>query len=450
MSSSLQNPTMCPTCGARIETTGSGDFGCMACWLRTALEGPVDVPHNDAPESLGTYQIGRHEDGSAWTLGQGAMGVTYRARDVSLQREVALKLISSQYCQLGAEARGRFVREARAAASLHHPNVATVYQFGIDEESGQCYCAMELVEGETLDERVRRSGPLAVPLVLEIARQIVSALMVAEKHGIVHRDLKPGNVMITTGDEPDRIAVKIIDFGLAKALGATADPRVLTDGGFLGTPAFASPEQLARSAVDVRSDIYSLGATLWYLLTGHLPVGNGSSSARLPATQLRAAHVPPAFSSLLFAMLATEPAARPTAKEIAARLAPKPRRHVWVAVMAGAALLIVALSLALYFHAPRPAPDANVAFTRHTSQGRCRSSLRKFERRKRKHQLRRRRAGRIADRPRAYRRAEGGEPDERAAIPPRPAPQPARDRPAAWRGLHCGRSHPEESRAGAD
>jgi TolB-like protein/Tfp pilus assembly protein PilF len=358
MVAALWNNALCQTCGARIEITGSGDLGCVACLLGAGLDGmlhPAIPSPSGVPDSLGTYLIGRREDGTPWTLGQGTMGVTYRARDVSLQRQVALKLISADFARHGAKARERFVREARAAASLRHPNVATVYQFGIDEETGQCYCAMELVEGETLDERVRRSGPLAVPLVLEIARQIVSALVVAEKHGIVHRDLKPGNVMITTGDEPDRIAVKIIDFGLAKALGATADPRVLTDGGFLGTPAFASPEQLARSPVDVRSDIYSLGATLWYLLTGHLPIGNGAS-ARLPVGQLRAAHVPPAFSSLLFAMLAIEPAARPTAKEIAGRLAPKPRRHVWVAVMAGAALLIGALSLAPHFHPTRPAP----------------------------------------------------------------------------------------------
>ena len=377
------------------------------------------------------------------------MGVTYRAQDVSLEREVALKIISPDFFRYGSDARGRFVREARAAASLHHPHVATIYQFGIDEEAGQCFCAMELIEGETLDQRVERTGPLDVATVLKIARQIVDALIAAEKQGIVHRDLKPANIMITAREEPDRITVKIIDFGLAKALKATTDPRVLTRGSFLGTPAFASPEQLARFPIDVRSDIYSLGATLWYLLTGHLPIGDGVS-ARFPGEQLRAAHVPPAFSSLLFAMLATEPAARPTAKEISARLAPK-RAPTFLGGRHGGrgpSHRRPVFGPSFSSHAPRS--RARGAFARHTSQDRGRFSLRKSEPGKGKHQFRRRRAGRIADRPRADRRTEGGEPNKRDAIQTRSAAQPARDRPTAWRGLHRGRSHPTESRAAAD
>ena len=124
------------------------------------------------------------------------MGVTYRAIDTSLKRPVALKLIDSEWIKRGAEARERFMREARTAASLRHPNVATVYHFGIREENGQCFCAMELVEGETLEMRVRRTGPLDALTTIEIALQVSSALTAAEKQGLVHRDLKPANLML--------------------------------------------------------------------------------------------------------------------------------------------------------------------------------------------------------------------------------------------------------------
>ena len=197
------------------------------------------------------------------------MGVTFRAIDASLERPVALKIIQADLGR-GAEARERFMREARAAAGLRHPNIATVYHFGIREETGQCFYAMELVEGETLDARVRRLGPLDVETTIEIARQVTEALGAAEKNRLVHRDLKPANLMIVgrEGDDeasnPGDVTVKVIDFGVAKALAETTDPSVLTHGGFIGTPAFASPEQFTNAPVDVRSDIYSLGATLWF------------------------------------------------------------------------------------------------------------------------------------------------------------------------------------------
>src|SRR5262249_6312981 len=247
MTGEVTNPTLCETCGSRIESTASGELGCMVCLLREGLGEPVEQPESPlgtVPFSLGQYVIVRRKDGTLWELGHGAMGVTYRAQDPSLQREVALKIIKTNLIGPMSEARERFMREARAAATLRHPNVATVYQFGIDEATGQCFCAMELVEGETLDERVQRTGPLDVPSVIDIAQQITAALMAAEKHGLVHRDLKPANVMIVGGGGDNAIEVKIIDFGLAKALGGTTDTRDLTHGGFVGTPAFASPEQL--------------------------------------------------------------------------------------------------------------------------------------------------------------------------------------------------------------
>ena len=156
-------------------------------WRRTSFARIVD--------RLGNYKIERRGDGTPWELGRGAMGITYRAIDTSLQRPVALKLIDSEWIKRGAEARERFMREARAAAALHHPNVATVYQFGVQEENGQYFCALELVDGETLETRVRRTGPLDALTTIEIALQVSSALAAAEKEGLVHRDLKPGNLM---------------------------------------------------------------------------------------------------------------------------------------------------------------------------------------------------------------------------------------------------------------
>ncbi len=352
---------ICANCGARIETTGSGEIGCLGCLLQAGLEREGEVGPAEVPETLGTYRIERHDDGTPWELGRGAMGVTYRAQDISLERAVALKLIGPEFCQRGAEARERFVREARAAASLHHPHVAAIYQFGIDEDSGHCFSAMELIEGETLDQLVRRTGPLDVLTVIEIARQIVSALIAAGKGGIVHRDLKPANVMVAGTDEAGKVTIKVIDFGLAKALSENEETRALTGGGFLGTPAFASPEQLRRVKVDVRSDIYSLGATLWFLLTGHTPFGD-AAPARPPEEQLKSAHVPKRLVTLLLAMLAPEPAARPSAREIEARLAPPPlRRAGWKSIVTGASVCLLALGGAAYFFSQSHPPPADPA-----------------------------------------------------------------------------------------
>ncbi len=325
------NATVCEVCGSRIESTASGELGCMVCLLREGMgEAPEEAESSSGTLllSLGQYVILRREDGTPWELGRGAMGVTYRAQDTSLDREVALKIIKTDLVGPLSEARERFMREARAAAALRHPNVATVYQFGIDEENGQCFCAMELIEGETLDERVQRTGPLDVPSVIEIAQQITAALMAAERHGLIHRDLKPANVMIIGGGERGAIEAKIIDFGLAKALNAPVDPMSLTRGDFVGTPAFASPEQFEHSALDVRSDIYSLGETLWFALTGKTPFAGHSveeihRAQQLdapPIAQLKAAHVPHRLRSLLESMVAFEPAARPGTHDLAARL----------------------------------------------------------------------------------------------------------------------------------
>src|SRR5215472_17093911 len=195
---------VCEACGSPIETTSAGDLGCIACLIGTGLEceaAQSDTAFASAPDQLGAYTIDHHADGSAWELGRGAMGVTYRATDKALDRRVALKIINTDGGSRSAEARERFTREARAAAALRHPNVATVYQFGVREATGQFFYAMELVEGETLEERVRRLGPLDVLTTIDIALQVTAALEAAEERGLVHRDLKPGNLMVVPSSD---------------------------------------------------------------------------------------------------------------------------------------------------------------------------------------------------------------------------------------------------------
>ena len=279
---------------------------------------------------FGDFEIARREDGSTWELGRGGMGVTYRARDNVLHRSVALKVIEVPPEAGNSEVvRERFLREARAAAALRHPNVAAVYHFGTVPKPDRCYYAMELVEGETLEARVRREGPLKVAQVLEIGVQVTRALIAAANQGLIHRDLKPANIMLTRSEDSSAgFEVKVIDFGLAKVTAESFGEMDLTHGGFVGTPNFASPEQFESGPVDVRSDIYSLGATLWFALTGKTPfagrdieeIRSAQKSNALPVEQLKAARVPPSLRSLLKSMLAFEPAARPGVQDLAAQL----------------------------------------------------------------------------------------------------------------------------------
>ena len=328
----------------------------MFCLLQAGIGSEGEGAQDSTPDAredgtrFGVYEIDCHADGSLCELGRGAMGVTYRATDTSLQRKVALKIIKIDIAERSADARERFVREARTAAAFRHEHIATIYQFGMRLETGQYFYAMELIEGETLGERVHRAGPLDARTTIGIAEQVTSALAAAEKHGLVHRDLKPANLMLVNADDPEVIGrsdqarskrsriralrksgipvVKIIDFGLAKAFHTAADPKSLTHDRFVGTPAFASPEQFEHSALDVRSDIYSLGETLWFALTGKTPFGGhtlseihrAQKSNALPIEQLKAAHVPSRLRSLLESMLAFEPTSRPGTRELAARL----------------------------------------------------------------------------------------------------------------------------------
>ena len=361
----------CPTCGGALEKTHGGGRGCPVCLLRAGIgvEDSVSESVEDLTASgrFGVYEIERREDGSFYELGHGGMGATYRAIDTTLQRKVALKIIKIGVGSRSTEARDRFLREARAAAALRHEHIATVFQFGISEETGQFFYAMELIEGETLEEHVRRTGPLDVRTTIDIAQQVTSALAAAEKRSLIHRDLKPSNLMLVAPDDEERESaergvptVKIIDFGLAKVLDAPADPMHLTHEGFVGTPAFASPEQFENSELDVRSDIYSLGVTLWFTLTGKTPFGGhgleeirrAQQSEELPIEQLKAAGVPSRLRWLLKSMLALEPAARPGTHELTARLErcaaeARGERRAGIGLAAAAILVLGAAALSI-------------------------------------------------------------------------------------------------------
>ena len=315
---------LCSTCGRPLTVNSE----CLPCLVRIAFDEPAEAA-TAPPASLvfGDFEVEQRPDGFYWELGHGAMGVTYLAMDKVLHRRVALKVIEVPATARSSQAmRERFLREARAAAALRHPNVAAVFQFGASPDASHCYYAMEVVEGETLEARVRRDGPLNAKSALEIAIQITRALMAAAAHGLIHRDLKPGNIMLRRGDtdtaEPE---VKVIDFGLAKAIADAGGETDLTHGEFVGTPNFASPEQFGSGPVDARSDIYSLGATLWFALTGLAPhsgstieeIRDRQTRDDLPVEQLVARKVPEPIIKLLRCTLAVDPARRPaSAREL--------------------------------------------------------------------------------------------------------------------------------------
>lgn len=220
------------------------------------------------------FTLYRRSDGSLDCLGVGGMGTTYRAFDTQLERPVALKTINPQHLH-DPESRSRFLREAKAAARLQHPHIASVLFQG--EQDGTCFYVMELVSGETLEEYIQRTGPLEPAAALVISHQVALALDAAHRVHLLHRDLKPGNIMLTAYHDARMPHVKVIDFGLAKFLHGGSG-TLLTQPGFMGTPAFASPEQCQELPVDCRSDLYSLGATLWFTVTGRPPFSGGALS----------------------------------------------------------------------------------------------------------------------------------------------------------------------------
>lgn len=388
----------CEQCGGPLTSR----LGCLRCLLTVGVEPDAEAATaNSGNRSYQHYEVLTRDDGSLWELGRGAMGVTFKAVDINLRIPVALKVLNG-HISAQPEAQQRFLREARAAAQLRHPNVASVFHFGVinalppaaddqgETESGDCFYAMEFVEGETLEKRLRRCGRLDPATALTIGVQIARALAAAEKRGLVHRDLKPANVMLLDEEESglgERSNgkvhgpwVKVIDFGLAKATTAEDD----VPGSTLsnpGTPAFSSPEQQQGLPLDIRSDIYSLGATLWYALTGRFPVSERKAHAvkagpTVSIGQWFTRDIPLPVIRLLESMMAADPDQRPLSavalgealqeclEQITGqRSLPTPhKRRGRTAIFAIAAVAAVFVGLAFYLWRPfSPADDKSIA-----------------------------------------------------------------------------------------
>jgi tetratricopeptide (TPR) repeat protein/predicted Ser/Thr protein kinase len=262
----------------------------------------------------GRYEVVRQ-------LGKGGMGAVYQARQISMDRMVALKLIHPQVAS-SAEAIERFHREMQATSRIEHPNTIQVFDYG-EAEDGQLFLAMEFLDGRPLSKLLSESGPLPLLRLIHIAEQIVRALGAAHQRGIVHRDLKPDNVMLLERyGEPD--FVKVLDFGIARFL--EGDTRMTAEGALIGTPLYMSAEQAQGQAVDHRTDFYSLGVMLYEMALGKLPF-NGPTMASLlvahahdapPAPSTVAPGLLPApLEALILKLLSKSPDERPgTAAEL--------------------------------------------------------------------------------------------------------------------------------------
>ncbi len=264
----------CPECGSALVDTDEGGPLCLRCFIDGGIGEETGAHARDTPlvgRKFGRFHVIRK-------IGEGGMGEVYLAEDEKLERKVALKFLS-EAAQRDSANRTRFDREAKAAAALDHPFIGKIYDTG--EADGEAYIAMEYVEGETLQERLAH-GPLPISDAVAIATEVAEALSAAHERGIVHRDLKPSNIILTTGGH-----IKVMDLGLAKRLAAPED--LLTRGSesnplteqltVVGTLPYMSPEQARGEEVDARSDIFSLGAVLYEIVTG-----KRAFEGRTPAT----------------------------------------------------------------------------------------------------------------------------------------------------------------------
>lgn len=258
-------------------------------------------------------KIGRYE--ILDEVGQGAMGTVYRAHDPLIERMVAIKTVSiAKLQQEGADAESRFLREAQSAGRLSHPNIVTIYDVG--EASGLAYIAMEYLSGSTLRDVMDRGGAMPLDLALDTTTQMAEALAFAHQHGVIHRDIKPANVIVTG----QRGLIKLTDFGIAHLINSG---HTLA-GQMLGSPRYMSPEQAMGYEVDGRSDIFSLGAVLYEMLTGHYAFDGDSlptivyrviNEMPVAATSLRP-QLPQELANLLASMLHKNPADRPDARAL--------------------------------------------------------------------------------------------------------------------------------------
>jgi serine/threonine protein kinase len=292
--------------------------------MRTYDEGvrfcPVDgtlVTAGASDRNLGTVLLGQFEVRDV--CGRGAMGTVYRAYQRNMDRVVAVKILRRELLKEPEVVR-RFLREARAAARLTHPNIVTVHLVG-ETDDGVPFLVMEHVDGVALEQICEAQGAQPVPRILSLCKQIAGALAEAHDHGIIHRDLKPANILITDRSRvPD--LVKVLDFGIAKIIHAAADQTqsgLTRDGVIFGTPHYIAPEQATGGEIDHRVDLYSLGVIMFRLATGRLPF-EGTAGMQVVLKHLRDQppkprtidpSIPPALEALILACLSKDPSLRP-------------------------------------------------------------------------------------------------------------------------------------------
>jgi serine/threonine-protein kinase len=255
----------CPSCGAAADDAARY---CLECGHAFEAAAEPGDPWQGR-EIAGRYRLVRK-------LGEGGMGEVYVAEQLAMDRLVALKLLREGLAD-DPNTVERFKREARAASRLSHPNTIILHDFGVDHD-GTFYLAMELLEGETLAEVLRREKRLRPERAMAMLVQICGSLEEAHAQGVVHRDLKPENIFLTRrGGHPD--FVKVLDFGIAKVRARAADAPVETitrAGMIFGTPQYMSPEQIRGDELDARSDVYALGVMLYQMISGHLPFQAGT------------------------------------------------------------------------------------------------------------------------------------------------------------------------------
>lgn len=350
----------CPRCGGQVRAR---DGLCPSCVMRQALDLVVssDTPTAGRDTARGDRTLDRLTEFLAPAqgpdelgrlgsyrilnvLGHGGMGVVFRADDLGLHRQVAIKAMLPRVADVEGN-RSRFLREARAAAAVRNDHVVSIYQ--VAEERGVPFVAMELLEGESLDERMRREPKLSIAEILRIGRETALGLTAAHEKGLVHRDIKPANIWLESKDEgrrmkdeaqsasvssfiphPSSFRVKILDFGLAR--GGSEESHITELGAIVGTPAYMAPEQARGDEPDPRSDLFSLGCVLFRLCTAASPFKGKDPLAVLSALATQTPtppcecnpQVPRELSDYILTLLDKDPTGRPaSAAEVVAALA---------------------------------------------------------------------------------------------------------------------------------
>src|SRR5688572_20972119 len=311
----------CPRCGRRLPPDAPEGL-CASCLLTVGAEtltGSSDAPSTGvAPTGDPSWPGGpRLVNGQVWgpyrivrLLGRGGMGEVYEAEQLETGRRVALKVL--RHTLRGAEDRAQFLREGQLAASISHPH--TVYIFGSEEVGGAPAITMELLPGGTLKDRVSVDGPMPPSAAVAAVLDIIGGLDAAQAAGILHRDIKPSNCFVDADG-----TVKVGDFGLSISTLTRDVQQELATTGFEGTPQFAAPEQLRGEPLDVRSDIYAVGATLYYLLTGRPPLDapdfrelvSKVASQKPPSPRVLRRDIPRGLAAVVLRCLAKAPAGRP-------------------------------------------------------------------------------------------------------------------------------------------